>query len=338
MIELREEGGVWSSPAAQEVLREIEWMAPTDQTVLITGRTGSGKSFVAKTIHALSPRKDKDFKVIPVATFSPTLVNNELFGHQRGAYTHATDVKEGLVEQARGGTVFLDEIGDIDPLTQVMLLQFLQEKKFRRVGGNQELEVDVRIVAATNRNLKALVEEGKFREDLYWRIATFMIEMPDLVQRGKDDIEALANHFLRRLVQSQQSAPRHPGGEWGARGFSKAAMGRISSYSWPGNIRQLERAVHWAFFRCGKGELIEVEHLPPLDESIVPLPEDTAARDVAPNAKDADLSAASFEKAYLEVILRMSGWKINEAAKILRLNRDTVASRMRKYGLEKPRD
>lgn len=315
---------VWRSEAARRVLRAVAWMAPTQETILITGASGTGKSFIAEIIHRLSTRAAARFCVIPIAGLSQTLVHSELFGHEAHAFTDAGRQRRiGLIEESEGGTVFLDEIGDIHPFTQVMLLRFLQERKFRRLGGNREHKCDVRILAATNRDLPERVDRGEFREDLFFRISTFTIEMPPLTER-REDIPALAETFLSRLASMAGDA-------FLARRFSRPAMKVLVEREWPGNIRELEKTVIWSFYHAGRSEVIDKDDLPP-----------DAAKDghaLAPArsaGRGRDLTAERFEATYLEAILRMCNWNVAQTARVLDLKADTIRDRMRRAGLKRP--
>lgn len=315
---------VWRSEAARKVLRAVAWMAPTQETILITGASGVGKSFLAEVIHRLSTRAAAPFCVIPIAGLSQTLVHSELFGHEAHAFTDAGRQRRiGLIEENEGGTVFLDEIGDIHPLTQVMLLRFLQERRFRRLGGNREHKSNVRILAATNRDLSERVDRGEFREDLYFRISTFTLEMPGLAER-REDIPALVETFLSRLASEAGEAYR-------ARRVSRSAMAALTEREWPGNIRELEKAVIWAFYHAGRREAIERSDLP-VDAAT------DGRTTLPPHARDGyrDFSADRFEATYLETVLRMCHWNVAQTARILRVKPDTVRDRMRRAGLKRP--
>ena len=225
--------------------------APSKANVLITGESGVGKELVAKSIHAQSPRKDKPFVIVHCAALSETLLESELFGYEKGAFTGADSQHKGRFEIADGGTIFLDEIGEINQSTQVKLLRVIQEKSFERVGGTQPISVDVRIVAATNRNLEEEVKNGKFREDLFYRLNVVRIPMPSLHDR-KDDIPLLLHAFLREFnIENEKNIT----------GFDNRAKAAIMKYSWPGNIRELRNCVESAVVMC-TGEEIKIEDLP----------------------------------------------------------------------------
>ena len=235
-----------------EVLKKtIEQIAPTDATVLILGETGTGKELVAKAIHHLSPRAERRFLAINCGAFSEELLANALFGHEREAFTGARGVKKGLLEAASGGTVLLDEIGDMPTSMQVKLLRVLQEKKLIRVGGTTEIPVDLRILAATNKDLKGEVERGAFRQDLYWRINVVTLQVPTLAERV-DDIPLLCQHFLKKFAEVQGKQIDK---------ISPAVMDLLLAYEFPGNIRELENIMERAVTLCN-GDVIELLHVP----------------------------------------------------------------------------
>ncbi len=240
-----------NSAAIKGVMDIVQQVAPTRAAVLIEGESGTGKELVAKAIHQLSPRADQPMVTVHCAALSPTLLESELFGHEKGAFTGAHERRIGRFEQARGGTLFLDEIGEIDPGIQVKLLRFLSERTFERVGSNKTITSDVRIVAATNRDLEKLVKEGTFREDLYFRLRVVPIKMPPLRER-REDIPLLAKHFLREVAKENSKSV----GE-----FTPEAMDCLVQYNWPGNIRELRTAVEHAVVLC-RGESITVKDLP----------------------------------------------------------------------------
>jgi two-component system, NtrC family, response regulator HydG len=248
---LRFDNIVGTSPAMQEVFNVVEQVAPTRATVLITGESGTGKELVAQAIHENSPRAAAPFVKLHCASLAETLLESELFGHEKGAFTGAAGRREGRFKQADGGTLFLDEIGEISPAVQVKLLRFLQEKTFERVGGNETIRVDVRIIAATNRDLASEVASGKFREDLYYRLNVVNIEMPPLRARPSD-LLPLATHFLERF--SKENGKRIDG-------FADDAVERITSYRWPGNVRELENIIERAVVLCDSATLT-AKHLP----------------------------------------------------------------------------
>jgi two-component system response regulator HydG len=244
-------GIIGSSPAMQAVFDVIEQVAPSKASVLITGESGTGKELVAQAIHQNGSRANAPFVKLHCAALAETILESELFGHERGAFTGAAGRREGRFKQADGGTLFLDEIGEISASIQVKLLRFLQERTFERVGGNETLKVDVRIIAATNRDLEAEVAAGKFRGDLYYRLNVVNIEMPPLRARPSD-LLSLASHFLSRFAK-ENGKP--------IEGFSDDAIERITGYRWPGNVRELENVIERAVVLCDTPNLT-AKHLP----------------------------------------------------------------------------
>ena len=236
---------IGKSAEMSKVRTLISKAAPTKATVLITGESGVGKELVAKSIHDNSPRKDKPFIIVHCASLSESLLESELFGYEKGAFTGAESQHKGRFELADGGSIFLDEIGEINPATQVKLLRVLQEKKFERVGGEETIECDVRLIAATNRNLEDEVKNGKFREDLFYRLNVVRIEVPPLRER-KDDIPLLMHTFLREFnIENKKNI----------KGFDNRAKSTMLKYSWPGNIRELKNCVESAVVMCGSEEI-----------------------------------------------------------------------------------
>lgn len=243
---------VGTSRKMQNVLQMVKKVAPTKATVLITGETGVGKEGIAQALHDLSPRSSKPMVKVNCTSFSESLLESELFGYEKGAFTGAEKTHKGRFELADGGTIFLDEIGEINEATQVKLLRVLQEKKFERIGGEKTLSVDVRIVAATNRDLEKACEEGKFRKDLFYRLNEFSLEVPPLRER-KDDIQELMNDFLEEYNRENGTS---------IKSFDKECRNVLFSYEWPGNIRELQNCVRRSAVMCD-GETIKKEDLPP---------------------------------------------------------------------------
>ncbi len=243
---------IGKSAEMQKLYQLVRKVAPSKASVLITGESGVGKELVADAIHNLSPRKDKNLIKVHCAALSETLLESELFGHEKGAYTGADSMKKGRFELAHGGTIFLDEIGEINLSTQVKLLRVLQEKKFERVGGEETIEVDVRIVAATNKNLEEEVKAGRFREDLYYRLNVVHLCVPSLRER-KDDIPLLVDNFINRYAKDNGKS---------ITGIENRARSALYKYDWPGNIRQLQNCIESAVVMCSGSE-IKLEDLPP---------------------------------------------------------------------------
>jgi DNA-binding NtrC family response regulator len=243
---------VGESPAMKEIFEIVQQVAPTRATILITGESGTGKELVAKAIHQLSPRAKLPFVTVHCAALAPTLLESELFGHEKGAFTGAHERRIGRFEQAQGGTLFLDEIGEIDATIQVKLLRFLGERTFERVGSNKTLTADVRLLTATNKNLEELVKAGKFREDLFFRLHVVDIHLPPLRERA-GDIPLLAQNFLREFAEENAKSVKD---------FTADALEALMSCRWPGNVRELRTAIEHAVVLC-RGERISVRDLPP---------------------------------------------------------------------------
>jgi len=243
---------VGQSPAMAEIFDIVRQVAPTRATVLVLGESGTGKELIAKAVHQLSPRAKQPFVTVHCAALAPTLLESELFGHEKGAFTGAHERRIGRFEQAQGGTLFLDEIGEIDATVQVKLLRFLGERTFERVGSNKTLSADVRLVAATNKNLEELVKAGKFREDLFFRLRVVEIELPPLRERP-GDIPLLAQSFLREFAKENGKALND---------FTADALEALMNHAWPGNVRELRTAIEHAVVLC-RGERISLRDLPP---------------------------------------------------------------------------
>jgi DNA-binding NtrC family response regulator len=243
---------VGNAPVLQEVFKTVAQVASSRASVLIMGESGTGKELLAAALHHRSPRAKAPFVKLHCAALAESLLESELFGHERGSFTGAVGRREGRFQQAHGGTLFLDEIGEISPAIQVKLLRFLQEHEFERVGGNETVRVDVRVLAATNRDLKAEVQQGRFREDLYYRLNVITLHMPALRER-RSDVPALAAHFLRKYAAENGKT---------IAGFSDEALKRLAAYSWPGNVRELENTIERAVVLCN-GDQITAGELPP---------------------------------------------------------------------------
>jgi two-component system NtrC family response regulator len=242
---------VGSSKAMRRVLEMVERAAPSKSTVLISGESGTGKELIARAIHLASPRKDEPFVSVNIASLSPGVVESELFGHEKGSFTGAVAMRRGRFELANGGTLFLDEIGELSQELQVKLLRVLQERRFERVGGMDPIETDIRVVAATNKNLVQAVADGTFREDLFYRLNVVHIEVPPLRER-REDVPLLAAHFLTKYAKENDKS---------FKGFSSDALGFLQGYDWPGNVRQLENAIERSVV-LADGEVIGQDDLP----------------------------------------------------------------------------
>ncbi|MDY6863244.1 MAG: sigma-54 dependent transcriptional regulator, partial [Thermodesulfobacteriota bacterium] len=309
--ESRFENLIGQSKPMQEVFKLIIDVAKSDSTVLITGQSGTGKELVAKAIHAKSSRCYGPFVVINCGALTESLLESELFGHEKGAFTDAMYARKGRFEMADGGTLFLDEIGEISMKMQIDLLRVLEEKKIRRVGGTELIDTDARIIAATNRDLKKAIEGQEFRKDLFYRLNVISINLPDLNQR-KEDLPLLAMHFLRKYVQKTNKK---------IDSISPDAMNLMLKYDWPGNVRELENAIERAVV-IGKTRKIISEDLPFFRHDM----------DFVPKGK----SIREWEKAHILQILEESQWNISHAAKILEIDRATLYHKIKKYGLNRP--
>jgi DNA-binding NtrC family response regulator len=303
---------VSADPKMNAVLDLVAQIGPSKASVLITGESGTGKELIAEAIHLASPRSKAPFVRLHCAALAETLLESELFGHERGAFTGALARREGRFKQADGGTLFLDEIGEISPAVQVKLLRFLQERAFERVGGNETLRVDVRIIAATNRDLQAEIARGRFREDLFYRLNVVTVELPPLRER-RGDIAALASFFLRKYAAENGKAIET---------FSDDALDAMLAYRWPGNVRELENAVERAVVLC-ESNVVESRHLP---ANVVP----AAVRDAMPPVPGS--SIAELERwAILKTLEACSG-STSKAATVLGLSPRTIQYRLQQYG------
>jgi len=292
-------------PAMHEVMERIKQVADSKASVLIEGESGTGKELVARAIHGLSPRRTAPFVAVHCAALSPQLLESELFGHEKGAFTGAVDRRVGRIEQAQNGTLFLDEIGEIDAATQVKLLRVLGERTLERVGGNQSIPVDVRLLVATNRNLEAMVKAGSFREDLFFRIRVVEIDLPPLRDRA-EDIPVLADHFLHEFAKENAKSGLE---------FSRSVLEKFRSYSWPGNIRELRTAVEHGVVMT-KGQIIELMDLP---NGI----RDSEGRTLLPIANRKS-KLEDLEKEAIGKALARTNQNITEAAKQLGISRRTL--------------
>jgi len=307
----RFESMIGQSKPMQEVFNLIQDVAPMDSTVLITGETGTGKGLAAKAIHTNSPRSNGPFVLVNCGAIPEHLMESELFGHQRGAFTDAKETKKGRLELAHDGTLLLDEIGEISMRMQIDLLRVLEDRVFYRVGGTQPIEVDFRVIAATNRNLEAAIKNEIFREDLYYRLNVITFQMPPLRDR-KEDIPLLAEHFLRRFSQETNKPVDK---------ISRAAIDEMMLYEWPGNVRELENAIERAVV-VGKEREIRPENLPfrrSDDPTFIP---QNALKDI--------------EKAHIKKMLDNNQWNIAKSSKILGIDRTTLYTKIKRYNIKKP--
>ena len=323
---------VGDSPPLAEVLTKVEQVAQTAATVLLRGETGTGKEMVARAIHINSPREARPFVRVNCAALAPGVLESELFGHEKGAFTGAVARRPGRFELADGGTLFLDEVGDISPDVQVKLLRVLQEREFERVGGVETVKVDVRVISATHRDLEALISEGKFREDLYYRLNVFPITLPPLRDRPSD-VAALVDHFIQKFAQSSGKA---------IRGVDKDAVAQLQSYSWPGNVRELENVIERALI-LARGATLGVADLDfgRRASAAAATPQVSRPGVVGSNSEGGGDSGRTFYKRISDqerneivaAVDRAQG-NIAHAARSLGINRSTLYYRMRKHALE----
>ena len=314
---LAEQTGLYGdSEAVREVLVKVEQMAPVSSTVLIEGESGTGKELVARAIHRLSPRRAKPFIAVNVGALPETLLESELFGHEKGAFTGAAERRIGRFELADGGTIFLDEIGEIPPSTQVKLLRVLEEREVTRVGGTTPIHVDVRVVAATNRALRDAVERGTFRSDLYYRLNVLRIYLPPLRER-RDDIVMLLRRFVQEFTQAHERE---------FRGISPEALQALIDYPWPGNVRELRNLMERLAFLCAR-ERVEADDLafmlsPDSDSGCLP-------------ALDLGLENATrvFQRDYIRRVIRHAGGNVTGAAETLQLHRSNLYRKMKQLDM-----
>ena len=300
-----------------QIFELIRKVAGLKSTVLILGESGTGKELVARAIHQAGERKEGAFVHVSCAALAETLLESELFGHEQGSFTGALSRKIGKFEQADGGTIFLDEIGDIPPKLQMDLLRVLQERSFFRVGGSREISVDVRVIAATNRDLPQAVEDGEFREDLYYRLNVVSVNLPPLRER-REDIPLLARHFVSRLG-IELSVP--------TRGVSEEALKVLMDHDWPGNVRELENAIERAMATCGKERLCAAcfdflrTGMRRIRGGFVP---------------PVNLTLAELEQQVIPAVLTDTGWNVKAAAEVLGIDRSTLYEKIKRYDIERP--
>jgi two-component system NtrC family response regulator len=306
-------GMVGDAPELQAVLEMVKKAAPTRATVLILGESGTGKELIAQALHEESPRRDKPFIKVSCAALTETLLESELFGHERGSFTGAAGRKEGRFELADGGTLFLDEIGEFPPSTQVKLLRVLQQREFERVGGTETIKVDVRMIAATNRDLAAEVAAGRFRDDLFYRLSVVTVTMPPL-RRRKGDIPALVRHFIEKYAKSYNKAV-HP--------LGPGALNALFDHDWPGNVRELENAIEHAIVLCANGELTVGDLPPSLQNGQAHAPPPST---LAPGA-----TLAEMERAAILRTLALVNGSTTRAAEILGISVRKVQYRLKEY-------
>lgn len=303
---------VGSHASMQDLLKRVAYVATTRATVLIQGESGTGKELIAAALHQNSKRRERPYVRLNCASLAESVLESELFGHEKGAFTGATTRREGRFKQADGGTLLLDEISEIPAAIQVKLLRFLQEREFERVGGNESLRVDVRVLAAANRDLKTLVRDGRFREDLYYRLAVVRLDVPPLRARPSDIIP-LAQQFLKQAAKENEVE---------VTGFTRAAERALTNYPWPGNVRELQNAVEHAVI-LAESELVDEQQLP-----IQAHEKPSQWQPMIPG-----VTLAELERYAITETLRAVSGSPAKAAKLLGVSRRTIQYRMREYGL-----
>jgi DNA-binding NtrC family response regulator len=329
-------GMIGKSEVMRRIFRNIERIAKSQATVFVTGESGTGKELVARAIHDLSSRAEGPFIAVNCAAIPRDLIESELFGHEKGAFTGATDRRIGRIESANEGTLFLDEIGELDPAVQVKLLRALQERSFERVGSSITIKVDVRIVTATNRDLAKAVAEGNFREDLYYRVNVVPIELPPLRDR-REDIRLLAASFLARAAERERErGGQHEGHDAGEeKKLTAAALGSLDGYGWPGNVRELENAIEHGLALC-EGDTIDLQDLP---ISIGRTGQAEALREQwRQGERSFDETVVRFETDILRESLESHHWNQTRTANALGITRRVLKLKMDKLGIEPPDD
>jgi len=306
---------IGNSGAMRRVYQQVAQVAPSNTTVLIRGESGTGKELIARAIHYNSPRAKNPLIRVSCAALPETLIESELFGYEKGAFTGALERKKGRFEMADGGTLFLDEIGDLSVSTQVKLLRVLQEKEFEPLGSTETVKLDVRLIAATNKDLEKAIADGAFREDLFYRLNVFAIFVPPLRER-KPDVMLLADHFLQKYVREQGKNIRH---------ISTPAIDLLMSYHWPGNVRELENAIEHAVLVC-ENSSIQSRHLPPAIQT-------SEASETVTNASLAG-RVASYEKELIQDALKTTGGNRARAAKLLNTTERILGYRIKKYAID----
>jgi two-component system, NtrC family, response regulator AtoC len=313
---------IGQSPVMRKLFSVIERVAPTDASVLITGATGTGKELAARAIHDQSPRRDHAFVDINCSAIPETLVEAELFGHQRGTFTGAHENRSGLFEKASGGTLFLDEVDALNLSAQAKLLRVLQERTVRRIGARANIAIDVRIISATNCDLAQAVAEGRFRPDLYYRLRVLPLHVPELCTRG-DDVRLLVEHFLR--VKSERNGQT-------LRRFTPEALSALCEYPWPGNVRELENTIEYAL-AIGLDDELDIGDLPPEVLTSHPQPSADDFRQVLQAYMNDTVPLAEIEKRYILSVLQQFGGNQVRAAAALGIDRSKLYRRLKQYGV-----
>ncbi len=301
---------VGASAAMRHVLELVATVAPTEATVLLQGESGTGKELVARAIHAGSPRRYNPLVAVNCGALPEGILESALFGHEAGAFTGARARHKGQFEAADGGTIFLDEIGEVSPKVQVELLRVLEDKRVTRLGGSAPVTLDFRVVAATHQDLQARVRDGSFREDLFWRLNVFALELPPLRARA-EDVPLLAEHFLQTFGQAMGRRPL----------LTDAAREALAAYAWPGNVRELQNAIERGLV-VATGGVLDAKDLPLRVTAAAPRP--------------ASGSLAEVERAHVEAVLAAQHWNVSRAARVLEVDRVTLYNKIRKYGLKRP--
>jgi len=309
----------------REAFEMADRVAPADSTVLILGESGTGKDLLAQEIHARSQRNGKVYVAVNCAALPETLIESELFGYERGAFTGAAQQKKGRFEQAHGGTLFLDEIGDMNPVTQSKVLRALENRNVERLGGTQTIPVDVRVISATHRNLPLAIRDGQFREDLFYRLRVVTVELPPL-RAHKEDIAILAEAFVRLHGARLGRTPR----------ISKEAMKALERYDWPGNVRELKNAIERALVLSRGDELAAADLPDEVLHGIAMLPKAGEGEDFGLREKDFREAKRKFEVAYLLRQLGSHRWNISRTAATIGLHRQSLQERLRELGIRRP--
>jgi sigma-54 dependent transcriptional regulator, flagellar regulatory protein len=318
-------GVVGQSRAMRELFQLVERVADSDSTVLLNGETGTGKGMIAKAIHQNSYRRDKPFVAINCGAIPENLLESELFGHVKGAFTGATSAKSGKFEVADGGTVFLDEIGDMSPDLQVKVLKVLEEREFEPVGGCKSIKVDVRIIAATHRDLEEEVQKGNFREDLFYRLYVIPIQLPALRERP-NDIPLLSNYFIQKLNREKGTR---------VEGIGPAAMDLLMRHAWPGNVRELANLVERMVVLKGRGQIQPTDLPAKLKTDLAPSTVIAETPELSPEGICLTTAVSEFEKGLIYQSLEKSDWIKNKAAKLLHVKRTTLVEKIKRYDLHK---
>jgi len=317
------DGIIGKNPKMLQIFKLVKRVARSDSTVIITGESGCGKGLIAKAIHRNSKRSDKPFITINCGAIPENLLESELFGHVKGAFTGATASKTGKFELARGGTIFLDEIGDMSSSLQVKILRVLEEKEFEQVGGIKTLSADVRIVAATHRNLQQLVEEKVFRQDLYYRLNVIPVKVPPLKDH-KSDIPFLVAHFLKEFNRKCEAEVQN---------FSSEATELLKRHDWPGNVRELKNIVERLVVLKFEG-VIETDDLPESLTGTLGKTVSTPSVEISEEGINLNTAVTEFEKRLILESLHQTNWIKNKAAKLLKLNRTTLVEKIKRYKLQ----